>query len=85
MILHCDAQENERRLMMPGRGIEAGNSKLTDVRVLREYRARDGTWKFEDDDEIEIDVTSISAAEAAERVARFVVQREKDGRSESEW
>ncbi|KAK5135117.1 hypothetical protein LTR08_005642 [Meristemomyces frigidus] len=43
VILHCEAKENERRLMMPGMGIEAGNGKLTDVEVLREYRAKGGT------------------------------------------
>ena len=64
---------------------EAGNGKLTEVRVLREYRARDGIWKFEDDDEVEIDVTSTCAEAAAQKIARFIEQREKDGRSVSEW
>ncbi|KAK4547157.1 hypothetical protein LTR36_001378 [Oleoguttula mirabilis] len=36
VILHCDAEENERRLVMAGRGQVAGNGKLTDVKLLRE-------------------------------------------------
>ena len=85
VILHCEAVENERRLELPGRGGEAGNGKLTDVKVLREYRAREGVWKFEDDDEIEIDVTNIGTEVAAQRIATFVEGREKVGRSEPEW
>ncbi|KAK5126757.1 hypothetical protein LTR85_009691 [Meristemomyces frigidus] len=85
VILHCEAEENETRLVMAGRGEGAGNGKLTDMERLREYRARDRIWKFEDDDEIEIDITSISAQAAAERIKGFIEQREKEGRSEHEW
>ena len=85
MILHCEAKENERSLVRPGRGSDTGNGKLTDAKVLRECRNREGIWTFGDDDEFEVDGTSTSAAEMAERVAKFVQQREKDGRSQSEW
>ena len=62
---------------MPGRGGTL-NGKLSDVKVLREYKARDGILKFGDDDRIKIDVTSISAQGAAERNAAFVERRQKE-------
>ncbi|KAK4552212.1 hypothetical protein LTR86_010566 [Recurvomyces mirabilis] len=81
VILHCEQAENERRLQLPGRG-GGINGKLTDVGVLRRYREHgDGIWKFGDEDEVEIDVTSPSAEEAAEVVWRFVDRREREGRS----
>jgi broad-specificity NMP kinase len=82
VILECELEENERRLVLPGRGKGAGNGKLTDVGVLREYRSHRGVWKFEDEDEVVLDVTHMELEEAARRIVRFVEKREREGRSE---
>ena len=82
VILECDAEENERRLGLPGRG-GGENGKLTDVQVLREYRSRwGGAWKFGDADEIVLDVTDLKPEEAAGRIREFVEEREREGRGE---
>lgn len=83
VILHCEAEENEKRLVMAGRG-GGQNGKLTDVSVLREYRAREGILKFGDEDEVEIDVTHISPGQAARQINAFVAKREKEGRNYDE-
>lgn len=85
VVLHCEAGENERRLVLPGRGEAAGNGKLVDVEVLRGYRGQAGILRFGDEDEVEIDVTGISAEEAAGRIRGFVERREREGRSSESW
>lgn len=80
VILHCEAKENERRLVLPGRGGEE-NGKLTEVERLRQYRERTTIYKFGDADEIEIDVTEVEPEEAARRILEFVLRREREGRS----
>jgi broad-specificity NMP kinase len=84
VILECEKEENERRLVLPGRG-SGENGKLTDVEVLREYRSRGGVLKFGDADEIVVDVTRLEPEEAARKVAEFVEKREREGRSEVDW
>jgi hypothetical protein len=85
VILACELEENEKRLLLPGRGKGAGNGKLTYVGVLREYRSHGGVWKFEDEDEIVLDVTRLEPEEAARRIVRFVERREGEGRSEVDF
>lgn len=80
VVLECDEDENIRRLTSPGRGGEA-NRKLTDVKVLKDYRSREGIYKFEKDDEIVLDVTSTPAEETAAKIAEFVEMRERGGRT----
>jgi len=84
VILHCDAEENERRLQSPGRGQDS-RGKLTDVKMLREYRNGEGIYKFRDDDEIEVDVTDVDAKDAAGVICEFVAKREREGRSGMTW
>ena len=55
------------------------NGKLVDVGVLREYRSRGAIDRFEDQDEIVLDVTSMKPEEAAERVRWFVERRRRRG------
>jgi len=84
VVLHCQEDENERRLVMPGRGGGA-NGKLRDVEVLRQYRSRGGIYKFGDDDEVEVDITNVDAEMAARTIWEFVARREKEGRSGMAW
>lgn len=49
--------------------------------MLREYRRKSSPMKFGDEDEIEIDVTSVQPAEAARRIIEFVERSERDGRT----
>ena len=72
VILHCSEGENVRRLTLAGRGEHYGNGKLTEVDRLLQYRERTTIYKFNDIDEIEIDVTDIKPEEAAKRVLEFV-------------
>lgn len=48
-----EGEESCRRLMLPGRGV------LADVAVLREYRRQGNVWRFGDEDEIVVDVTTL--------------------------
>ena len=84
VVLHCELDENCRRLTMPDRGGSL-NGKLTDVSILKEYRSKWGILKFGDEDEIEVDVTELKASEAVERIREFVERREAEGRSEPNW
>ena len=84
VILHCELEENIRRLNAPERGGSL-NGKLTDVEVLKEYRSKQSILTFRDDDEIEIDVTDVRPEEAARRVEEFLERREREGRSEIDW
>ncbi|KAK3720103.1 hypothetical protein LTR37_003926 [Vermiconidia calcicola] len=84
VVLHCEMEENMRRLAMAGRG-GILNGKLTDVEVLKQYRSRGSILRFGDDDEVEMDVTDIEPEEAARRVYEFVERREREGRSEVDW
>ena len=84
VILECDEEENCRCLALAGRGKEGGNGKLTDVGMLMECRSRGGVHKFEDSDEIALDVTTMAPEEAARRVKEFVERREEEGRSGDE-
>ena len=84
VILHCELEENIRRLTLPGRG-GTEDGKLTDVGILREYRRRGSILRFGDDDEIEIDITSLRPEGAARRIVEFVERREREGRTWVEW
>ncbi|KAI9846572.1 MAG: hypothetical protein M1837_003813 [Sclerophora amabilis] len=71
VILHCQAEENERRITATGRGGPT-NSKLTDLAILRTIREREDIYHFGGKDEVEIDVTARSAEETARLIVNFI-------------
>ncbi|KAM0527121.1 hypothetical protein D7B24_000052 [Verticillium nonalfalfae] len=73
VILHCDAQENERRILGEGRGGRT-NTKLVDVEILRQIRREEGLHRFGGDCELELDITNLEPAVAAETIRRHVEQ-----------
>lgn len=77
VVLTCSLEENVRRLASAGR---EGSGKLTDPEVLRGWRERDGReiWRFGGEDEVVIDVSSLSAGAAAERI-RALLERRQGG------
>lgn len=78
IIIECDVEENVKRLESPGRGGDA-NGKMTDGEALREMRARGGgVFEFRDDDELKIDVTSLTATEAAGEIVAWFERREPE-------
>lgn len=81
IILECELEENCRRLVMGERG-KGEKGKLVDVKTLREYRSRGGVLRFEEEDELVIDVTKVTAAEAAGSIKSFFEGREKEAREE---
>ncbi|KAK4508413.1 hypothetical protein PRZ48_002151 [Zasmidium cellare] len=70
VVLECEFEENVRRLTAAERGGE-GRTKLKDTKVLREIREQYSTWKFEEGDELVLDVTKLDAEEAAMRIKEF--------------
>ncbi|KAL8946245.1 MAG: hypothetical protein Q9222_007335 [Ikaeria aurantiellina] len=68
IILTCSQTENIRRLGAESRG----KTKLTDVNVLRWIRYKEDLYRFGGDAELEMDVTDLSAAAAAEKILNFV-------------
>lgn len=79
MILTCSEEENARRLILGTRGAAAGNTKLTNINVLKAVRAYNDNgghephrFKFCGAEleegvalEVEVDVTEKSAEEVA--------------------
>nr|OQO18088.1 hypothetical protein B0A51_13102 [Rachicladosporium sp. CCFEE 5018] len=80
VILNCEMNENERRLIAASRG-GSSNGQLTDVQLLRDLRRSGSIWKFGNADEFEIDVTSIEPREAAEAIKSFVDKMELETES----
>lgn len=75
-----------RNALSQARTADHFQGKLTDPEKLREYREKgSGIWKFHDNDELVLDITDISPAEAAERINAFVARRQQEGRSYEEW
>ncbi|KAI9795716.1 MAG: hypothetical protein M1833_006885 [Piccolia ochrophora] len=71
VILNCEAEENERRLTAPGRGVPT-NTKLTDLAILRMIREKDDIYHFSSKDEVEIDVTARFPEETAQLIFKFM-------------
>lgn len=84
VVLECEFEENVRRLTAPGRGGE-GSTKLKEVKVLTEIRERYSTWKFEDGDELVLDVSKLESDQAAVKIKEFFDKRQRDGRTLSTW
>jgi broad-specificity NMP kinase len=71
VILHCELEENAKRVVHEGRG--AGlNTKLTDLDILRAIRQQEDIHKFGGQEELEVDTTDISPAEAAEKILKHI-------------
>lgn len=67
IILTCQVDENLNRITGPGRGGEL-NTKLTDIDILCQIRETEGIFRFRDEEEKELDVTNLTASEAARRI-----------------
>jgi chloramphenicol 3-O-phosphotransferase len=74
IILTCEAAENERRLRSADRG-GPNNTKLTDIGILREIRESEDLYHFGGQDELELDVSAMSASETAKAIFDFVGKR----------
>jgi hypothetical protein len=64
VILTCQVDENLNRITGPGRGGEL-NTKLTDIEILCQIRETESIFRFRNKEEIELDVTNLTASEAA--------------------
>lgn len=71
VILHCGLEENAKRLVHEGRGA-GSNTKLTDLEILRAIRQEEDIHKFGGLEELEVDTTDISPAEAAQRILEHI-------------
>ncbi|KAM0287738.1 hypothetical protein ACHAQH_000269 [Verticillium albo-atrum] len=70
VVLRCTAEENERRIVGEGRG--GANTKLIDLDVLRAIRREEGLHRFGGDSELELDITTLEPAVAAEFIRKHV-------------
>lgn len=70
-----------RRVESPGRGGEM-NGKMNDGNALREMRARGYcAFEFGDDDELVIDISSLSAVDAAAKIFAWFEARQSEPRA----
>ncbi|KAK1535276.1 hypothetical protein CPAR01_08818 [Colletotrichum paranaense] len=75
VVLHCDVDENVRRL--GGRrcakdGERASNTKLTDDEILRKIREKETIFQFGDENEMCLDVTSLEPDHSAFLILQHV-------------
>jgi hypothetical protein len=63
-------EENLRRLTMEGRGGQK-SSKLTDQSILHAIRGSEDIYHFGGEDEMELDVSSLTVKESAASVYEF--------------
>jgi hypothetical protein len=68
VVLHIGAEENRRRLQDPGRG----GTKLKQIEVLDSLRSSAVLMVPDGPDTLEVNVTDLSAEEAAEHIRRHV-------------
>ncbi len=73
VILSCDPNENLKRVAGGDRGT-GSNTKLTDLDILREIRETEDIFHFGDENELDLDITSLSPVEAAVRILQHVVR-----------
>ncbi|KAM0330010.1 hypothetical protein ACHAQA_004179 [Verticillium albo-atrum] len=71
VVLHCEAGENERRLVGKGRGGDV-NTKLVDPAILRDIRREEKMHQFGGEREFNLDITNLEPAEAAKRIREHV-------------
>lgn len=70
VVLDCSEEENARRLVMSGR---VERLKLTDVTTLRSLRAEHRLLRDRTCELFEIDVTTLSPEDVAQKIAGMVV------------
>ncbi len=73
IILHCDVDENLKRIVGGDRG-NGSNTKLTDLDILRSIREEQDIFHFKDGNELELDITHLSPGEAAVRIHNHVAE-----------
>ncbi|KAL2756389.1 hypothetical protein ACRALDRAFT_1070554 [Sodiomyces alcalophilus JCM 7366] len=71
VVLHCSLEENLRRASGGDRG-NGSNAKLTDLDTLRSIREREDIFHFGGDCELVLDVTHLSASEAANKIIAYI-------------
>ena len=76
IYLECDIKENTRRITSPQRGI-SGTTKLLSPEILAEIRSRCQLFRFDGVKGITSDITNMAPEEAAETLAREVVEHLK--------
>ncbi|KAB5585127.1 hypothetical protein GE09DRAFT_1209748 [Coniochaeta sp. 2T2.1] len=74
LLVTCDREENERRVAHEDRG-EGRSTKMRDVRALWDVRIREEMYLFRNGLELELDVSSLSPLETAQRVAGASVEQ----------
>lgn len=74
VVLTCAEAENERRMRWPERLelVEGGMGMLVDTDVLKGFRARGEIYRFQGPEQLVLDVSEISPAQAAERILQHV-------------
>ncbi|KAL7899223.1 hypothetical protein HDV63DRAFT_334189 [Trichoderma sp. SZMC 28014] len=72
IILHCEMTENLTRISSEERG--AGNTKLRDPAVLKTIRLTEDIYTFGGPYELKLDVTSMTAPEAAKKIYEHLVE-----------
>ena len=71
VVLHCDLEENLRRIQATERG-GSYNTKLADVSIVRSIRETAEIHHFNDAYELELDVTGLSSTEAAQHIVKHI-------------
>ncbi|KAG7051901.1 Ribose 5-phosphate isomerase A [Colletotrichum scovillei] len=75
VVLHCDVDENVRRLggrRSTGVDEAAGNTKLTDGEILRKIREDETIFQFGDENEMCLDVTNLKPDQSALLISQHV-------------
>ncbi|KDN69430.1 hypothetical protein CSUB01_05347 [Colletotrichum sublineola] len=71
VVLHCELEQNLTRAAGGDRD-KGFNTKLTDPDILRSIREREDIFRFQDEYELELDVTQLSPGEAAAKICDHV-------------
>jgi hypothetical protein len=82
IVVQCELEENLRRVQESGRGVS--NTKLKDVAIVRFIRDNEDILSFKDADsnELELDVTHCSAADAAGQIYKHITSSISNGKRE---
>lgn len=72
IILHCEMTENLTRLSSEERG--TGNTKLRDPAILKAIRLKEDIYTFGGPCELKMDITNMTASEAAKRIHEHLVE-----------
>lgn len=72
IVLHCELEENLRRLNGTGRGGQQ-NTKLMDPQILRDIRETEDLYHFGGALEKDVDVTKASPLDSARQILDFIV------------